>query len=208
LLDDGCCGTSDSDFLSDNESSKRIKLNLPQEHTHALCEQSSRVHNQSTSKMATSGDSDTKGSVVHTAIVEGLTRENKRLKKMIIGIGYVPATGSQNQNSSKRSKVPTTTLPAGGVARCGLLSLPQEIIEVSSDDEANLFEQEVVAGPKTKQPTRGQVLKKMRSLSPEDDGHTTRKTLRASQGRIKKKRDGALRNWQEAKSRNCTPNKI
>ncbi len=23
-LDDGCCGTSDSDFLSDNESSKRI----------------------------------------------------------------------------------------------------------------------------------------------------------------------------------------
>ena len=48
----------------------------------------------------------------------------------------------------------------------------------------------------------------MRSLSPENDGHTTRETLRASQGRIKKKRDGALRSWQEAKSRNCTPNKI
>ncbi len=70
-----------------------------------------------------------------------------------------------------------------------------------------MFVQEVGTGPKTKQTTRGQVLKKMRSLSPEDDGHTTRDTLRASQGRIKK-RDGALRNWQEAKSRNCTPNKI
>jgi hypothetical protein len=207
-VDDGCGDTSESDGLSENESSKRIRLNLPQKHTQAQRGQGARVHNQSTSKMATSGGSDTKGSVVHAATVEELTRENERLKKMIIGIGNVPATGSQNPNSSKRSKVPTSTLPAGEVARCGLLSLPQEIIEVTSDDEANLFEQEVVAGPLTKQPSRGRVFKKMRSLSPENDGHTTRETLRASQGRIKKKRDGALRNWQDAKSRNCTPHKI
>jgi hypothetical protein len=63
-------------------------------------------------------------------------------------------------------------------------------------------------GPKGKQTIRGKVLKKKRGLSPDDDGNTTRDTLRASQGRIKKKRDGALRNWQEAKARNCTPNKI
>ncbi len=108
-------------------------------------------------------------------------------------IGNVAATGSQNRDSLKRSKLPTSTLPAGEASQCGLLSLPHDVIEVTSDDEANLFVQEVETGPKTKQTTRGQVLKKMRSLSPDDDGHTTRDTLRASQGRIKK-RDGALRN--------------
>jgi hypothetical protein len=138
--------------------------------------------------MATSGECDSKGSVVNAATLQELTRENHRLKKMIIGIGNVAGTGSQNRDSSKRSKLPTSTLRAGKVARCGLLSLPHEIIEVTSDDEADLFEQEVGARPKTKQTTRGQVLKKMRSLSPEDDGHTTRETLRASQGRIKQKR--------------------
>jgi hypothetical protein len=165
-LDDGCGGTSDSDFLSESESSKRIKLNIQQKHSQAQLGRVARVHNQSTSRMATSGECDSKGRVVDAAALQELTRENNRLKKMIIGIGNVAATGSHNRDSSKRSKLPTPTLPAGEVSRCGLLSLPHEIIEVTSDDEANLFVQEVGAGPKTKQTTRGQVLKKMRSLSP------------------------------------------
>jgi hypothetical protein len=93
--------------------------------------------------MATSGECDSKGSVVDAAALQELTRENKRLKKMIIGIGNVAATGSQNRDSSKRLKLPTSTLPAGEASRCGLLSLAHEIIEVTSDDEANLFVQEV-----------------------------------------------------------------
>ena len=110
--------------------------------------------------MATSGECDSKGRVVDAAALQELTRENNRLKKMIIGIGNVAATGSKNRDSSKRSKLPTPTLPAGEVPRCGLQSVPHEIIEVTSDDEANLFVQEVGAGPKTKHTTRGQVLKK------------------------------------------------
>ncbi len=159
-LDDGFGGTSDSDFLSESESSKGIKLNIPQKHTQAQLGRGARVQNQSTTRMASSGECDLKGSVVDAASLHELTRENNRLKKMIIGIGNVAATGSQNRDHSKRSKLPRPTLPAGEVARCGLLSLPHEIIEVTSDDEANLFVQEEVVGPKTKQTTRGQMLKK------------------------------------------------
>ncbi len=67
---------------------------------------------------------------------------------------------------------------------------------------------EPAAPPKTKKTKRVSVVRKKGSLSPDEDGTTTRDTLRAAQGRITKKRDGALRNWQEAKSRNCTPDKI
>jgi hypothetical protein len=116
-LDDGFGGTSDSDFVSESESSKRIKLNIPQKHAQAQLGRGARVHNQSTSRMATSGECDSKGSVVDAAALQELTRENNRLKKMIIGIGNVAATGSQNRNSSKRSKT-THTHPSswGGIS--------------------------------------------------------------------------------------------
>jgi hypothetical protein len=62
--------------------------------------------------------------------------------------------GSEARESSKHSKPSTPVLPAGEQYRCALLSLSKEIIEITSDDEANLFVPEVVAGPKAKQTTR------------------------------------------------------
>ena len=67
---------------------------------------------------------------------------------------------------------------------------------------------EPAAPTKTKKPKRVPVVRKKGSLSPDEDETTTRDTLRAALGRITKKRDGALRNWQEAKVRNCTPDRI
>ncbi len=82
--------------------------------------------------MAPSGEGDSIGSVVDTTALRELTRENNGLKKMIIGIPHGAGTGSQNRQSSKRINIPTPTLSAGEESRCGLLSQPHEIIEITS----------------------------------------------------------------------------
>ncbi len=111
--DDEFGDTSDSDFLSESESSKRTKLNMRPKDSQAQHGRGARVHNQSTSRMAPSGEGISKGSVVDATALRELTRENNGLKKMIIGIPQGAGTGSQNRQSSKRIKVPTPTLPAG-----------------------------------------------------------------------------------------------
>jgi hypothetical protein len=98
-----------------------------------------RVQNQSRSRMAPSREGNSIGSVVDTTTLRELTRENSALKKIISGISHEEGTGSQNRQSAQRIKVPTPTLPAGEETRCGLLSQPHEIIEITSDDDDNSF---------------------------------------------------------------------
>ncbi len=123
-----------------------------------------------------------------------LTRQVDGLTKMVIRMTHATTTETQAQVSSKRSKPPTLSLPVEEQSRCALLSQTNEIIEITNDDEDNAFVSEPVALPKTQKTPHVHGLKKKRSLSPDEDGTTTRDTLRAAQGRIKKKRDGALRN--------------
>ena len=124
------------------------------------------------------------------------------LTKKVIRMSNAPPPWTQAQGTSKRSVLVEDR------SRCALLSVQNEIIEIISDDEDNVFMKEPAAPTKTKKPIRVSVVRKKGSLSPDEDETTTWDTLRAAQGRITKKRDGALRNWQEAKVRNCTPDKI
>ena len=112
-----------------------------------------------------------------------LTRENAKLKQMISGMAKESSTASQSCNSN-------------------------EIIEITSDDEDALFVPDVVGRPRPMTTSRVRGVKRKASLSKEAEDTYERDTLRAAQGRIKKKRDGSLRNWIESKARNCTPDKI
>jgi hypothetical protein len=131
-----------------------------------------------------------------------LSRKVEVLSNEVLRMSNAPPPWTQGKGTSKRS------VPADERSRCGLLYLPNEVIEISSDDEANLFKKEPAAPPKAKKTKRVSVSKTMGCESPDEDGTTPRDTLRAALGRITKKRDGALRNWQESKVRNCNPDKI
>ncbi len=73
-----------------------------------------------------------------------LSRKVEMLTNEVLRMSNAPPPRTQGKGTSKRS------VPADERSRCGLLYQPNEVIEISSDDEANLFKKEPAAPPKAK----------------------------------------------------------
>ncbi len=189
------------DFLSDDVKSSNCvekRKQLPK---------SSRGEGHSKNDVLNSLVTDTDVVLLKDTVILDLKTKVDVMQKLMIEMAKEQKTGSQGRHASKRSAQIPLVIPASEQARCALLHQPNPVIDVTSDGDDSAFETEEIV---SRQPKKGRRNMSRTSLDNrvENDGAAVRDTLKAPQRRIKNKRGNALRYWQDAKARNCTPHRI
>jgi hypothetical protein len=145
--------------------------------------------------------------VLHDAVILDLKSKMDAMEKLMLAMAKEQKTGSKGGQTSNRGAQAAVVVPASEQARCALLHQPNPVIDITSDGDDSAFEAEEVVTRKPKK-TRKTLSRISLENALENDGEAVRDTLKAAQRRVKNKRGSALRYWQDAKTRNCTPHRI
>ena len=155
-MEDACSGGDDNTddvLVLEPTLPHRNQRNTPEVIMPTQKQAVAEVKHVSRSTKAVSGDMDSIRGDDDVDSLKYLSHQVEVLTKKVKRMSNARPTLTQAQGTSKRS------IPVEDRSRCALLSVKNEIIEIISDDEDNVFMKEPAAPTKTKKPKRVPVLR-------------------------------------------------